>query len=263
MVAGPRERPHLFGELFRVHVQARVGRPRRRRVDDVVHQDRGPRGPGARTGRPAEARAHRPQPSHASRRPHARGARSAAGTAGHRPRVSRGRVRGAARGVAAGERDDGDDRHDRDRQQHPRRAPCGGAPARDDAPRGASGATADRGSRTPLNFRTRGRRLASIAVSEPPAPPSAESPLQGGCLCGAVRYEISAPALSARLLPLHALPAPHRDRLIRQLPRSPQAGFRLLSGGEQLRAYQPPTGVPKLFCRDLRLGAVQRGSVHR
>jgi hypothetical protein len=30
--------------------------------------------------------------------------------------------------------------------------------------------------------------------------------------------------------------------------RVPQAGFRLLSGRERLRAFQPPQGVPKLFC---------------
>jgi hypothetical protein len=28
----------------------------------------------------------------------------------------------------------------------------------------------------------------------------------------------------------------------------PQHGFRLLQGKEQLRAFQPPTGVPKVFC---------------
>lgn len=28
----------------------------------------------------------------------------------------------------------------------------------------------------------------------------------------------------------------------------PREGFRLLAGKELLRAYQPPTGVPKLFC---------------
>jgi hypothetical protein len=30
--------------------------------------------------------------------------------------------------------------------------------------------------------------------------------------------------------------------------RVPQAGFRLLGGEAQLRAFQPPSGVPKLFC---------------
>jgi hypothetical protein len=28
----------------------------------------------------------------------------------------------------------------------------------------------------------------------------------------------------------------------------PQSGFRLLQGSEQLKSFQPPTGVPKLFC---------------
>ena len=32
--------------------------------------------------------------------------------------------------------------------------------------------------------------------------------------------------------------------------RVPQEGFELLQGAEELRAYQPPGGVPKLFCRN-------------
>ncbi len=31
--------------------------------------------------------------------------------------------------------------------------------------------------------------------------------------------------------------------------RVPRDGFRLLAGEEQLRAFTPPTGVPKLFCQ--------------
>jgi hypothetical protein len=30
--------------------------------------------------------------------------------------------------------------------------------------------------------------------------------------------------------------------------RVPQEGFRLLQGEDQLRSFQPPDGVPKLFC---------------
>jgi hypothetical protein len=86
-----------------------------------------------------------------------------------------------------------------------------------------------------------------MAVSEPPAPPSAESPLQGGCLCGAVRYEVSAPALSAGYC--HCTHCQRRTGTGSSANcRVPRAGFRLLSGREQIRAYQPPTGIPKLFC---------------
>ncbi len=80
-----------------------------------------------------------------------------------------------------------------------------------------------------------------------PAPPSHERPLQGGCLCGAVRYEISAPLISAGYC--------HCTRCQRRTGtgssangRVPQDGFELLEGSEHIRAFSPPTGVPKLFC---------------
>ena len=67
-----------------------------------------------------------------------------------------------------------------------------------------------------------------------PDPPSPERPLQGGCLCGAVRYEITAPFLSAGYC--------HCTRCQRRTGtgssangRVPQAGFRLLQGAEQLK----------------------------
>ncbi len=84
-------------------------------------------------------------------------------------------------------------------------------------------------------------------MSATPSSPSPEAPLQGGCLCGAVRYEVSAPSVAARYC--------HCTHCQRRTGTSssanclfPRASFRLLSGAEQLRAYRPPTGVPKLFC---------------
>jgi len=80
-----------------------------------------------------------------------------------------------------------------------------------------------------------------------PEAPSPETPLQGGCLCGAVRFQISAPFLSAGYC--------HCTRCQRRTGtgssangRVPREGFRLLQGRESLRAFTPPTGVPKLFC---------------
>jgi hypothetical protein len=80
-----------------------------------------------------------------------------------------------------------------------------------------------------------------------PPPPSPQSPLQGGCLCGAVRFEITAPLLSAGYC--------HCTRCQRRTGtgssangRVPQAGFRLLQGGQQLRSFEPTDGKPKLFC---------------
>ena len=85
-------------------------------------------------------------------------------------------------------------------------------------------------------------------MSEAPQPPARERPLQGGCLCGAIRYEITAPLLSAGYC--------HCTRCQRRTGtgssangRVPQSGFRLLQGERELKAYQPPAGgVPKLFC---------------
>lgn len=79
------------------------------------------------------------------------------------------------------------------------------------------------------------------------APPSPDSPLQGGCLCGAVRFEITAPLLSAGYC--HCTHCQRRTGTGSSANgRVPQAGFRLLQGEQALRAYAPASGKPKLFC---------------
>jgi hypothetical protein len=84
-------------------------------------------------------------------------------------------------------------------------------------------------------------------MTETGTQPSPQSPLQGGCLCGAVRYEITAPFLSAGYC--------HCTRCQRRTGtgssangRVPQSGFRLLQGEERLRSFALSTGVAKLFC---------------
>jgi hypothetical protein len=78
-------------------------------------------------------------------------------------------------------------------------------------------------------------------------PPSPQAPLQGGCLCGAVRFEITAPFISAGYC--HCTHCQRRTGTGSSANvRVRQDGFRLLAGEEQLRAFKPPTGVPKLFC---------------
>ena len=77
--------------------------------------------------------------------------------------------------------------------------------------------------------------------------PSPEKPLQGGCLCGDVRFEITAPLISAGYC--HCTHCQRRTGTGSSANgRVPQAGFRLLQGEEQLRSFRPPEGVPKLFC---------------
>jgi hypothetical protein len=86
-------------------------------------------------------------------------------------------------------------------------------------------------------------------VSAVAPPPSPARPLQGGCLCGAVRYEITAPFVSAGYC--HCTHCQRRTGTGSSANgRVPQEGFRLLAGNERLKAFQPPSGVPKLFCTE-------------
>lgn len=81
-----------------------------------------------------------------------------------------------------------------------------------------------------------------------PAPPSSERPLQGGCLCGAVRFEITAPFASSGYC--HCTHCQRRTGTASSAnARVPRGGFRLLSGHEQMRSFAPPAGgLPKVFC---------------
>jgi hypothetical protein len=82
---------------------------------------------------------------------------------------------------------------------------------------------------------------------EIPQPPSPAAPLEGGCLCGAVRFEITAEFLSAGYC--HCTHCQRRTGTASSANgRVPQEGFEILQGAEQLRSYQPEGGVPKLFC---------------
>ena len=72
-------------------------------------------------------------------------------------------------------------------------------------------------------------------------------PLTGGCLCGAVRFEVSEPLVSASYC--------HCTRCQRRTgtAASPQAkiapgSLTVLSGEELIRAWSPPSGWAKLYC---------------
>jgi len=80
-----------------------------------------------------------------------------------------------------------------------------------------------------------------------PGAPSAQMPLEGGCLCGAVRFRITAPFSSAGYC--HCTHCQRRTGTGSSAnARVPREGFTLLAGAEQLRAFTAPSGVPKLFC---------------
>jgi hypothetical protein len=75
----------------------------------------------------------------------------------------------------------------------------------------------------------------------------AELPLTGGCLCGAVRYEVSEPLVSASYC--------HCTRCQRRsgAAASPSArlapgSLRVVSGEELIRSFDPDDGYKKAFC---------------
>ncbi|HEX2160755.1 MAG TPA: GFA family protein [Thermoleophilaceae bacterium] len=72
-------------------------------------------------------------------------------------------------------------------------------------------------------------------------------PLTGGCGCGAVRFEVTAPLVSA--LYCHCTRCQRRSGTAASANALPEPGsFRLLSGEEALRAWKPGAGWEKWFC---------------
>ena len=72
-------------------------------------------------------------------------------------------------------------------------------------------------------------------------------PLTGGCLCGAVRFEVSEPLVSASYC--------HCTRCQRRTGTAASAQAKIapgsltvLSGEELIRAWSPPSGWEKLYC---------------
>ena len=71
----------------------------------------------------------------------------------------------------------------------------------------------------------------------------------GGCLCGAVRYEITAPFLSAGYC--HCTRCQRRTGTSASSNAIPASGsLRVVRGEDRLRAWQPEGGNEKLFCAD-------------
>src|SRR3954462_9164865 len=86
--------------------------------------------------------------------------------------------------------------------------------------------------------------IAPMASSEP----SAENPLQGSCLCGGVRFEVTAPFLGGSHCHCSRC-RKHSGTFGETQGRVPREGFRLISGEELVRVYRPAddAGV-KAFC---------------
>jgi hypothetical protein len=72
-------------------------------------------------------------------------------------------------------------------------------------------------------------------------------PLTGGCGCGAVRFELTEPPLSA--LYCHCTRCQRRTGTGSSAQmRVPPDAVRILQGEELLRAWEPEGGAPKAFC---------------
>jgi hypothetical protein len=75
----------------------------------------------------------------------------------------------------------------------------------------------------------------------------AELPLAGGCLCGAVRFEVSERPPVAGYC--HCTRCRRRTGTAASLSaRVPAGALRVLSGEELLRSFDPPDGAAKVFC---------------
>lgn len=74
-----------------------------------------------------------------------------------------------------------------------------------------------------------------------------ELPLTGGCLCGGVRYEVTAPLISASYC--HCRRCQRRTGTAASANGRLQPGsLRVVAGEELLRTYQPEDGFAKVFC---------------
>jgi hypothetical protein len=76
-----------------------------------------------------------------------------------------------------------------------------------------------------------------------------ELPLRGGCGCGAVRFEVSAPLESSKYC--HCTRCQRRSGTAASASARPQPGsFRIVAGEQHLRAWRPDGGAEKWFCGD-------------
>lgn len=76
---------------------------------------------------------------------------------------------------------------------------------------------------------------------------SQDAPLGGHCLCRAVRFEVTAPFVTAGYC--HCTHCQRRTGGASSAQvRVPASAFRVVSGEDRRRSYQPEGGMPKVFC---------------
>ncbi|HWE09643.1 MAG TPA: GFA family protein [Solirubrobacteraceae bacterium] len=79
--------------------------------------------------------------------------------------------------------------------------------------------------------------------------PGTGPPLTGGCNCGAVRFEVSERFVSA--VYCHCTRCQRRTGAGASAnARTAPGSFRIVSGEDRIRSWQPETGAAKFFCGD-------------
>jgi hypothetical protein len=74
-------------------------------------------------------------------------------------------------------------------------------------------------------------------------------PLTGGCVCGAIRYEVSEPFESSSYC--HCTRCQRRTGTAASANARAKPGtFRIIQGEDRLRSWNPPEGAEKFFCGD-------------
>jgi hypothetical protein len=73
--------------------------------------------------------------------------------------------------------------------------------------------------------------------------------ITGGCGCGAVRFEVTEPFLSATYC--HCTRCQRRSGTAASAnARTTEGSFRVVEGEDRLRSWKPDTGAEKFFCGD-------------
>lgn len=95
--------------------------------------------------------------------------------------------------------------------------------------------------------RNSARAIATGPEPYPPPMPRSDSPLRGRCLCGAVRFEVTAPFETAGYC--HCVHCQRRTGTTSALGAVVAAEhFELVAGAALVRSYRPEGGRPKAFC---------------
>lgn len=77
---------------------------------------------------------------------------------------------------------------------------------------------------------------------------SAPHPISGSCLCGGVRFELSAPFRRVNICHCSRCQKHSGGNGLAQ-GRVPRDGFRLLAGADLIEVFRPEGGMAKAFCR--------------